>query len=71
MTIQVTPLAIPAVKLVVPKRHGDNRGYFCETWNAKTLADNGIDATFVQDNQSRSGRGVLRGMHAQKATLRL
>lgn len=66
MTIEVTPLAISAVKLIVPKRHGDARGYFSETWNAKTLADHGIEAAFVQDNQSYSAAvGTIRGLHWQ------
>jgi dTDP-4-dehydrorhamnose 3,5-epimerase len=44
---------------------GDERGFFFESWNARALAEAGIDATFVQDNHSRSRRGVLRGLHYQ------
>lgn len=61
----VTPTAIPDVKLVLPRVFGDERGFFFESWNARTLAAAGIDAAFVQDNHSRSRRGVLRGLHYQ------
>lgn len=50
-----------------PKVLGDSRGYFMESYNRKTLLDAGIDLQFVQDNQSRSSKGVLRGMHFQRA----
>ena len=63
--MNVTPTAIPEVKLIEPKVFGDERGFFFESWNARTLAQAGIDATFVQDNHSRSRRGVLRGLHYQ------
>ena len=63
--MKVTPTAIPDVKLVLPRVFGDDRGFFFESWNARTLAAAGIDATFVQDNHSRSRRGVLRGLHYQ------
>jgi dTDP-4-dehydrorhamnose 3,5-epimerase len=53
------------VKLVVPKRHGDDRGWFAETFNAKTFENVGLPREFVQDNQSQSVRGVLRGLHYQ------
>jgi len=61
----VTPTAIPDVKLVEPKVFGDSRGFFFESWNRRALAAAGIDVDFVQDNHSRSGRGVLRGLHYQ------
>jgi dTDP-4-dehydrorhamnose 3,5-epimerase len=61
----VTPTAIPDVKLVEPKVFGDSRGLFFESWNRRALAAAGIDVDFVQDNHSRSGRGVLRGLHYQ------
>lgn len=48
-----------------PKVWGDDRGYFFESYNAKIFAEAGIDASFVQDNQARSTRGVLRGLHYQ------
>jgi dTDP-4-dehydrorhamnose 3,5-epimerase len=63
--MKVTPTAIPDVKLVEPRVFGDDRGFFYESWNARTLATAGIDAAFVQDNHSRSRRGVLRGLHYQ------
>lgn len=63
--MKVTPTGIPDVKLVEPRVFGDDRGFFFESWNARTLAAAGIDATFVQDNHSRSRRGVLRGLHYQ------
>jgi len=63
--MKVTPTAIPDVKLVEPRVFGDDRGFFYESWNARTLAAAGIDAVFVQDNHSRSRRGVLRGLHYQ------
>jgi dTDP-4-dehydrorhamnose 3,5-epimerase len=63
--MNVVPTAIPDVKLIEPKVFGDERGFFFESWNARTLAQAGIDATFVQDNHSRSRRGVLRGLHYQ------
>ena len=53
------------VKLLRPKRFGDERGWFAEFFNAKTFADLGLPAEFVQDNQSMSRRGVLRGLHYQ------
>jgi dTDP-4-dehydrorhamnose 3,5-epimerase len=64
--MQVTPLAIDAVKLVVPRKFPDSRGHFMETWNRRTFAEAGIDVDFVQDNASLSRRsGTIRGMHFQ------
>ena len=63
--MKITPTAIPDVKLVEPRVFGDERGFFFESWNARVLAESGIDAAFVQDNHSRSSRGVLRGLHYQ------
>ena len=60
-----TPTALPGVLLVEPRVFRDDRGLFFESWNARTFAGLGIDATFVQDNHSRSRRGVLRGLHYQ------
>ena len=57
--------ALPEVKLLEPRVFGDDRGFFLESWNAATFADAGIDVSFVQDNHSRSARGVLRGLHYQ------
>jgi dTDP-4-dehydrorhamnose 3,5-epimerase len=63
--MNVTPTALPDVKLVEPRVFGDDRGFFMESWNARAFAAAGLDATFVQDNHSRSRRGVLRGLHYQ------
>ncbi|HPF70038.1 MAG TPA: dTDP-4-dehydrorhamnose 3,5-epimerase [Candidatus Krumholzibacteria bacterium] len=63
--MKVTPTAIPDVKLIEPKVLGDARGYFLETWRDNLFREAGIDAAFVQDNQSSSARGVLRGLHYQ------
>ena len=63
--MQITPTALPDVLLVVPKVFGDERGFFFESWNRRAFADGGIDVDFVQDNHSRSRRGVLRGLHYQ------
>jgi dTDP-4-dehydrorhamnose 3,5-epimerase len=64
----ITPLALPEVLLITPKRHGDARGWFAETWSRKTLAAAGIDADFVQDNQAFNARkGTVRGLHFQQA----
>ena len=52
--------------LIEPRVFGDDRGFFMESWNARTFADAGLDLTFVQDNHSRSQAGVLRGLHYQK-----
>jgi dTDP-4-dehydrorhamnose 3,5-epimerase len=57
--------AIPDVIVVEPNVFGDERGFFMESWNARVFAQAGIDAAFVQDNHSRSRRGVLRGLHYQ------
>jgi len=63
--MKITPTALPDVKLVLPRVFGDDRGFFYESWNARAFADCGLDACFVQDNHSRSRRGVLRGLHYQ------
>ena len=63
----ITPLAIPDVLLITPRRHGDARGWFSETWSVKALAGSPADTTFVQDNQAFSAqKGTLRGLHFQK-----
>lgn len=57
---------IPGVRILKPRRFGDHRGYFCETYNAKRMSDAGISITFIQDNESLSAeRGTLRGLHFQ------
>lgn len=60
------PLELPGLVLVQPARHKDARGHFSQTYVAPSYRENGIDADFVQDNQSYSrGRGVVRGLHFQ------
>ena len=63
--MRVVPTAIPDVLVVEPRVFGDQRGFFFESWNRSALREAGIDADFVQDNHSRSARGVLRGLHYQ------
>jgi dTDP-4-dehydrorhamnose 3,5-epimerase len=64
--MDVVSLHIDAVKLIRPRRHEDLRGFFVETWNRKTLAANGIETDFVQDNSSLSRQaGTIRGLHYQ------
>ncbi|MEI2829303.1 dTDP-4-dehydrorhamnose 3,5-epimerase [Pseudomonas mosselii] len=64
--MKATPLDIPNVIVLQPNVFSDDRGYFFESFNARTFNDlRGVDTHFVQDNQSRSARGVLRGLHYQ------
>jgi dTDP-4-dehydrorhamnose 3,5-epimerase len=56
---------IPGPMIIEPKVFGDERGFFLESWNQAVFADAVLDVTFVQDNHSRSSRGVLRGLHYQ------
>lgn len=63
--MRVVATLIADVKLLEPRVFGDERGFFLESWNRRALAALGIDAEFVQDNHSRSRRGVLRGLHYQ------
>ena len=64
----VERLAIPDILLITPRRFGDNRGFFSETWNGARYSAAGITATFVQDNHSVSApTGTLRGLHCQIA----
>jgi dTDP-4-dehydrorhamnose 3,5-epimerase len=68
MTIQVTSMPLDGVKLIEPKVFGDSRGFFFESFNAREFAQQVQDGvTFVQDNHSRSAKGVLRGLHYQIA----
>ena len=57
---------IEGLCVIEPTVHGDSRGYFMETYNEKDMKENGLDICFVQDNQSCSVKGVLRGLHFQK-----
>ena len=64
--LSVEDTAIPAVKIVTPKKFGDHRGFFSETWSRKAFAEAGLDLDFVQDNQSLSVEvGTVRGLHFQ------
>ena len=64
--MKVTGTAIPEVKIIEPKVFGDERGFFCESFNRKRFHEaTGLDVDFVQDNHSKSARGVLRGLHYQ------
>lgn len=63
--MKTLPTNLPEVLLIEPKVFGDARGFFMESWNRKTFAGLGLDLDFVQDNHSRSARGVLRGLHYQ------
>ena len=63
--MKVTPTRLPEVLLIEPKVFGDERGFFLESYNQRVFEAAGIDATFVQDNHSRSARNVLRGLHYQ------
>lgn len=65
MQIEATDLS--GVVILTPRRFGDDRGWFSETWNAKRMAEAGLDLAFVQDNHSFSAtRGTLRGLHYQR-----
>jgi dTDP-4-dehydrorhamnose 3,5-epimerase len=63
--IRFVETGIPGVIVVEPEVHGDERGFFLETYHETKYRDGGIRGTFVQDNHSRSKRGILRGLHAQ------
>ena len=64
--IKVTPAPIEGMYVIEPTVHGDKRGYFTETYNQRDMKEAGLDMVFVQDNQSSSVKGVLRGLHFQK-----
>ncbi|WP_304170520.1 dTDP-4-dehydrorhamnose 3,5-epimerase [Phenylobacterium aquaticum] len=64
----ITPLALPEILLITPKRHGDARGWFTETWSRRAFQAAGLDHDFVQDNQAFSAKaGTVRGLHFQQA----
>ena len=63
--MNIIETALPGVLIIEPRVFGDARGFFMETWNAAGFAAAGLDLTFVQDNHSRSQKGVLRGLHFQ------
>lgn len=64
--MKITPTPLAGLLQITPRRFGDTRGFFAETWNARAFADAGLDLTFVQDNHSLSAQvGTLRGLHFQ------
>lgn len=66
ITVERNLDGIEGLCLITPAVHGDSRGYFMETYNQRDMAEAGLDFAFVQDNQSMSTKGVLRGLHFQK-----
>ena len=66
ISIEKNLSGIAGLCLITPAVHGDSRGYFMETYSERDMAEAGINTVFVQDNQSRSSKGVLRGLHFQK-----
>lgn len=66
ITIEKNVGGIDGLCVIMPAVHSDDRGYFIETYNQRDLAEAGLDIVFVQDNQSMSVKGVLRGLHYQK-----
>lgn len=63
--MNIIETALPGVLIIEPRVFGDARGFFMETWNAAAFGAAGLDLAFVQDNHSRSQKGVLRGLHFQ------
>jgi len=63
--MEIIRLSIDGLLLIKPKIFGDDRGYFFESWSEESFIDNGLEFNFVQDNQSLSRKGVLRGLHFQ------
>ena len=66
ITVEKNVAGIEGLCVITPAVHGDSRGYFMETYSQRDMEEVGIDITFVQDNQSMSTKGVLRGLHFQK-----
>ena len=66
ITVQKDVEGIRGLCVITPAVHGDSRGYFMETYSQRDMEENGLDIVFVQDNQSMSSKGVLRGLHFQK-----
>lgn len=66
ITVEKNVGGIEGLCVITPAVHGDNRGYFMETYSQRDMEENGIFINFVQDNQSMSTKGVLRGLHFQK-----
>ncbi len=63
--MNIIPTTLPDVLMIEPKVFGDARGFFLESWNQEKFAAAGLNLNFVQDNHSRSGQGILRGLHYQ------
>ena len=66
ITVEKNIAGIEGLCVISPAVHGDSRGYFMETYSQRDMEEAGLDVTFVQDNQSMSTKGVLRGLHFQK-----
>ena len=66
ISVEYSVGSIEGLCLITPKKHGDDRGYFMETYNENDMKEAGLGYNFVQDNQSMSTKGVLRGLHFQK-----
>jgi dTDP-4-dehydrorhamnose 3,5-epimerase len=64
--VELIPTVIADLVIIEPRVFGDDRGFFLESWNQRSFAQLGLDLQFVQDNHSRSARGVLRGLHYQQ-----
>jgi dTDP-4-dehydrorhamnose 3,5-epimerase len=69
--VEIVDARLDGAKLIKSRVHGDERGFFLESYRADTLAEAGIDLPFVQDNHSRSRGGIVRGMHFQPGQLKL
>ena len=67
ITIEKNVAGIEGLCVITPAVHGDNRGYFMETYSQRDMEEAGININFVQDNQSMSTKGVLRGLHFPEA----
>ncbi|MFC4255572.1 dTDP-4-dehydrorhamnose 3,5-epimerase [Altererythrobacter xixiisoli] len=63
--MNIVETSVPDLLIIEPRVFGDDRGFFLESWNRKIFREIGLDLDFVQDNHSRSARGVLRGLHFQ------
>ena len=66
ITVEKDMNGISGLCIITPAIHGDSRGYFMETYHQRDMAEAGLNYAFVQDNQSASSKGVLRGLHYQK-----
>jgi dTDP-4-dehydrorhamnose 3,5-epimerase len=69
--VEIIDTRLQGAKLIKPRVHGDERGFFLESFRADALAAAGVESTFVQDNHSRSGARIIRGMHFQPGQAKL